>query len=174
MNGRLIRVLTMTHRIITLLQACNWQGTDNCADVLHFQRFPCRPPARRIPAIPRPVLVVTRRWAGGRRHFGHPDGAFHFISLSRQLLFVFGQGFGSSPSSSDSLTPSLARSLHPSIAADRFLKRSERRWAAVEDEEGGGVATSLPPSYLALRSNLGGLKPAMFRFLSVWKLTERH
>ena len=152
MNGRLIRVLTMTHRIITLLQlqACTWQGTDNCTDVLHFQRFQCRPPDEFPPFLARPVRP-RRRWTEGRRHFGHPDGAFHFISLSRQLLFVFGQGFGSSPSSSDSLTPSLPRSLHPSIAADRFLKRSERRWAAVEDEEGGGVATSLPPSYLALR-----------------------
>ena len=67
-------------------------------------------------------------------------------------------------------SPSLAlllllhrHSLHPSIA-DRFLKRSERRWA-------GGLLVL--PGW-PVHSNLGGLKPAMFRFLSVWKLTERH
>ena len=42
-------------------------ASDNCTEVLHFQPAPGpdSPPARRIPAIPRPVLVVVLLRPGG-------------------------------------------------------------------------------------------------------------
>lgn len=108
MNGRLVRVLTMTRRIITLLQACN------CPLYL----------CGAFPTIPVRLQTNSRHSSHGPRRGMAlwPSGwrlSFHISIKSRQLLFVFGQGFGSSPSSN---------SLHPSIAADRFLKRSEQRW----------------------------------------------
>ena len=130
------------------------------------------PLSPRIPAIPRPALLDGMGW-----HFGcfvRPSGwrlSFH-ISIT-SVAFCIWTRVWSLPLLRQS--NSLRRSLTPSFNRSRsILKRSERRWA-----EEGGVATSLPPSLSPgrpslRRSNLGGLKPAMFRFLSVWKLTERH
>ena len=65
MNGRLIRVLTMTHRIITLFQAKAANHSPLLSlplDVERFQRFHCLPPYE-FPPFLAPALLDGRALA---------------------------------------------------------------------------------------------------------------
>ena len=145
---------------LTTVHCCMWSVSIDCSASL---------PTNSRHSSPRPCSMA------GRWHFGRsvrPSGwrlSFH-ISIT-SVAFCIWTRVWSLPLLRQS-SYSLRRSLTPSFNRSRsILKRSERRWA-----EEGGVATSLSPLARPSlrRSNLGGLKPAMFRFLSVWKLTERH
>ena len=169
------RVLTMTHRIITLLEACNRQVTTvlKCC-ISNRPPAPIARPPDEFPPFLAPSSSSFCCGLGGAAALW-PSGwrlSFH-ISITSVAFCIWTRVW---------FLPllQLTPSLHPSIAADRFLKRSGRRWAAEEGGGGGRRSGDLLPTWPrpvgrpALRSNLGGLKPAMFRFLSVWKLTERH
>ena len=137
MNGRLIRVLTMTRRIITLFQASYSSLLSLSPHVERFQGLLCLPPYE-FPPFLAPALLDGRGW-----HFGRsvrPSGwrlSFH-ISIT-SVAFCIWTRVWSLPLLRQS--NSLRRSLTPSFNRSRsILKRSERRWA-----EEGGVATSLSP-----------------------------
>ena len=81
---------------------------------------------RRIPAIPRSSVAL---WPSGWRLSFHISITSIAFCIWTRVWFL------------PLLQPPTPSLLHPSIAADRFLKRSERRWAE--------QATVLP--YLAIR-----------------------